>query len=307
MDKEKFVAQKTFAPQGENWPQGGLPYESVIVSGMGGSALAARLMFFLEPIFPLWLHNDYGVPEKVSPNTIFVAISYSGNTQEVLSFAQQTVEGGQPLTIITSGGKLLEMARKHNLPYIMIPSGLQPRAAALYMLRALLYVFGKKELLEEMDNTSLEFEKWQEDGGKIGLDFMEGIPLIYSSRRNQALAYVWKIMFNETGKLPAFFNIFPELAHNEIESLFSKEASNMKILFMLDDEDDVRVRHSMNTFSNLASTKNIKANKLNLPHGRMSKLLFTLVTAGSAASTIAEKKGVEAEETSFIKLFKESL
>jgi glucose/mannose-6-phosphate isomerase len=307
MNKEKFLEQKTFVPLGENWPQEGFRYESVIVGGMGGSALAARLMFALEPAFPLWLHNDYGVPEKASSNTLSIAMSYSGNTGEVLSFAKKTLEKGAPLAIVTSGGKLLEMAREENLPYVLVPFGLEPRNAVLYMMRALLFVLGKNALLEELESIPVEFERWQKEGAQIGENLGEDVPLIYSSRNNHSFAYLWKIMLNETGKIHAFTNIFPELAHNEIESLMSKSAAGFKALLFIDEEDSTEVRHAMNTLANLMSEKNIKFEKAILPLGRIQKLLYALVASQSAALAIAEANGIDAGATPSIKLLKESL
>ena len=82
--------QLKFKPQIVNPKK--LDFDNVIVGGMGGSALPARALFYLDPVYPLWLHNDYGLPKKVEKKALFIAISYSGNTLEVESFAKEACE-----------------------------------------------------------------------------------------------------------------------------------------------------------------------------------------------------------------------
>src|SRR3989344_8345309 len=100
--------QLKFKPQIINLKN--LNFDNVVIGGMGGSAMPARAMFYLDPVYPLWLHNDYGLPKKVEGKPLFVAVSYSGNTAETVSFAKEVLEKDLPLAIITSGGRLREFA-----------------------------------------------------------------------------------------------------------------------------------------------------------------------------------------------------
>ncbi len=46
----------------------------------------------------------------------------------------------------------------------------------------------------------------------------------------------WKIKFNENSKVPAFWNFFPELNHNEIMG-FNSQQNNFFVIMLKDNED----------------------------------------------------------------------
>ncbi len=313
MDEQAFKDQMSFKPrfEGDLSQEEVARYDNVIVGGMGGSGLAPRILFFLDQTFPIWLHDDFGLPAKSEGRVLYVAISYSGNTAETLSFAKEALAKKYSLVIITSGGALLDMAKGDNVPHILVPTGFQPRNAVVYMLRALLYALKREELLKEPSEGFVDYQKVYQDGRAVGRDFAKKIPLIYSSRSNQVLAHIWKIMFNETGKIPAFDNYFPELTHNEMQGILPKAAGalgeQLKVLLLLDKEDDERVSHEMNVFWDMASSRGINVVSLKLPSSGASQAIYTLIAAGGAAQVVAELNGVEADEVSFIELFKKSL
>ena len=313
MDEKKFKDQISFVPRLEgNLSQAEIArYDNVIVGGMGGSALPAKVLFFLDPTFPLWLHDDYGLPAKNEGKTLYVASSYSGNTAETLSFAKEALEKKHSTVTITSGGTLLEWTKENGIPYILVPQGFYPRDAVIYMLRALLYVLKREELFEKPPEGFIDYQKVYEDGRVFGNHFAKKIPLIYASRQNQVLSYIWKIMLNETGKIPAFANHFPELAHNEAQGLIPKTAGpvarHLKILLLLDREDDERIQRGMKVFQQLASAQSVDMTFVELPSGKINKFLHALVAAGGAAHAVAELDGVKADGVPFIELFKKSL
>jgi glucose/mannose-6-phosphate isomerase len=212
---------------------------------------------------------------------------------------------------ITAGGTLLQMAKENNIPHILVPSGFEPRNAFFYILRALLYVLNKDALLSEPKELASVLNDAHLAGESLGKSFENHIPLIYSSRKNQALSHIWKIMLNETGKIPAFNNYFPELAHNEMQGIVPETSGqlgkNLKVFLLTDSEDDERILSKMRVFQNLASSHDLDVVSLELPSGATPKLIYTFIAARSAALVIARLHGVEADEVPFIELFKKSL
>ena len=313
MDETELKAQLSFIPKLE----GGLSrekiagFDNVIVGGMGGSGLAARILFFLDPTFPAWLHDDYHLPIKSEGKTLYVAVSYSGNTAETLSFVKEALEKQYPLVAITSGGVLLDWAVKKTVPHVLIPFGFEPRNAVLMMLKALLYIISREDLFPETKRGSIDIQKAFEHGKEIGEKFEKKIPLIYSSRSNYTLSYIWKIMLNETGKIPAFANYFPELTHNEAQGIIPETAGliakNLKILLLLDKEDGIELSREMSVFQDIASSQGVDVFVFNLPQGKANKLLSILSMASAAARTIAESRGIDANTVPFIEQLKKSL
>jgi len=102
---------------------------------MGGSAIGGDLVkSLLEPAAktPIAVNRDYGLPAWVDENTLVVASSYSGNTEETLTAAAEAQRRGAKIVALTTGGQLAQQAEANGWPLIRIPAGLSPRAAIGY-------------------------------------------------------------------------------------------------------------------------------------------------------------------------------
>lgn len=242
----------------------------MIVVGMGGSHLAADLLKLLKPELDITVHKDYGLP-KVKENELVVLSSYSGNTEEVLDAYDKA--SGFNRAVITTGGKLLEKAKLDNTKFILLPAGLQPRDAIHLCLGALYELLGEKlELPEIKPNEPIEIK--------------DRIPLIYTSNQFQALGYIFKIKFNETGKIPAFNDVLPEADHNEING-FAK-FNNFYGLFVTDENDHPQVVKRMVITAKLYNeigipTKFIQLDGIDMLHKIFNFLDLVNVTALATA------------------------
>lgn len=194
-------------------------FRTVVAAGMGGSGLPVRVARDISEDTEFILYQMYGLPRIVRDDRLYVAISYSGNTAETLSFAEEARKRNLPLAVITSGGKLLEFAVENSLPYVTVPSGMQPRYALGYLLSSLLSLGGETEVLERFKKGTVSLEDARTAGESLSNYLRDVLPLFYSSVEFSSLSYIYKILFNETGKRLAFSNVVPELNHNELESL----------------------------------------------------------------------------------------
>src|ERR1700694_3851994 len=65
-------------------------YKNVVFSGMGGSALAASLATSWPGLtVPFEICRGYDIPDYLGEDTLFIASSYSGNTEETLEAFQK--------------------------------------------------------------------------------------------------------------------------------------------------------------------------------------------------------------------------
>jgi glucose/mannose-6-phosphate isomerase len=243
----------------------------MIVVGMGGSHLAADLLKILKPELDITIHEDYGLP-KVKEGELVVLSSYSGNTEEVIDAYDQAKDLNR--AVITIGGKLLEKAKQDGVRYVQIPDlGLQPRDALHLSLKALYELLGEKLELPEVKPVD-------------PIEIIDRIPLIYTSNKFEALGYIFKIKFNETGKIPAFNDTLPEADHNEING-FAK-FKDFYALFVHDSSDDHRVLKRMEVTAKLYNeigipTKFIQLEGIDMLHKIFNFLDLANVTALATA------------------------
>jgi len=311
---KNFPKQFEYEPEVVNSEKIG-EFESAVIGGMGGSGLVVGILRALKIDLDVVAHHEYGLPtflEHDKEKRLFVAISYSGNTEETLDFFEEAVRKNLKVAVISTGGKLLEIAEKRSIPYIKLPdTGIEPRMALGFMVRAILKLLGEDELFDETGKLSESLNSDSEEEGKTLAEKLTGkVPVIYSSRRNQTLAYNWKIKFNETGKIPAFYNTFPELNHNEmtgfdVTNSTSELSKNMHFIILKDSDDDKHITKRMDVLEKLYKDRKLEVTAIDLIGSTRGERIFnSLVLADWTAYSTAEKYGVEPEKTPMIEEFK---
>ncbi len=282
----------------------------LVVGGMGGSALPAQALRFLGSSVYVVMHRDYGVPSVLPEGATCVAISYSGNTEETLSFVHDALMRRLPVSVITSGGTLLEMAKGNNLPYVSVPSGLEPRDALIVLTKALLALIGESELFGQVHPAKLDIEREAEAlAERIG----DGTPLFYASGRNEALSYIGKIQCNETAKMPAFSNSIPEINHNEMQGFDARtregrEHVSLVAVCVRDAGDTLRIQRRMDLTEQLLAREGVSTVQVVLPQGtRAEALVYGWWLMRSLARTLAERSSVAPDEVPLITAFKAQL
>src|SRR5213080_2375269 len=110
---------------------------NIVVAGMGGSAIGGDLAAALladELKIPMSVHRDYGLPAFIGRDSLVIASSYSGNTEETLSAFEEARKRGAKVLALTTGGKLAELARASGYPVVTFSYKARPRATLGYSL-----------------------------------------------------------------------------------------------------------------------------------------------------------------------------
>jgi glucose/mannose-6-phosphate isomerase len=207
---------------------------NVVVAGMGGSALAALLAkaWLKDDIkVPFEVLRSYDVPASVGSGTLFIASSYSGNTEETVSALEQATAKGAQLAILTAGGQLMDMAGSYKIAHVEIPAHLQPRMAVIYNLRGLIQLLAHFEIVYGTKNEEIiqaagwlknESLAWGKDvptehnyAKQLALLAVGKTPVFYGGALTAPVAYKWKISWNENAKNVSFWNEYSEFNHNE--------------------------------------------------------------------------------------------
>jgi glucose/mannose-6-phosphate isomerase len=225
---------------------------------MGGSAIGADLAAALladELKIPMNVHRDYGAPGYVGRDSLVIASSYSGNTEETLSAFEEARRRGAKILVLTTGGKIAELARASSYPVITFSYKAQPRAALGYSLGLVLGVLSKlgfvRDLERDVDAALADLGRLEErvhegartnDAKKLAQELFGRIPFAYGAGVMGVMARRVKGQFNENAKNWSAFDVMSELNHNAVVGFpnppVAKEA--LTVLLLRSDRDNPR-------------------------------------------------------------------
>ena len=223
----------------------------VVIGAMGGSAMAGDLAAdFAAGIeagmpgssspqsakVPILVVRDLSFPFSLDSDTVFIACSYSGNTEETLALFGQALQANARTMAISGGGKLSQLAEDSGVPLLKIDVPSEPRTAVAYNLVLLLGLLRGLRLLEldeeevtgAISAVSQNAPIWSEDvpvddnpAKKLALELRDKLIIVYGSGLFSGMVRRWKSQFNENSKTWAFFESLPELLHNSVEAFAS--------------------------------------------------------------------------------------
>ena len=291
-----------------------VPVENIVIAGMGGSALPGEILkTYLDIEVPVHIIRNYNLPRYMDKKTLLFVISYSGNTEETINCYRQGLRIGCPMVVIASGGKLEQLAEKQDVEFIKIPKGIQPRCSYGYDFFAVLRVLENSGIVEKQENyikktfEMLSRDIYQDYAKKVVEKLENKIPIIYSSEKNWAIAYKWKINFNENAKIHAFYNIFPELNHNEMVG-YTHMFADYAAIIINDDDDYPRIKKRMQI-----TKKIIKENDCNVIEvsvkgsSRMAKIFSAIYIGDWVSYFLALKYETDPTPVEIVERFKKEM
>jgi glucose/mannose-6-phosphate isomerase len=220
-EAEKIGVSASFKPANR-------PINAVLVCGLGGSGIGGKIIALLlknDLNVPFLCVNDYEMPAWVNENTLVIASSYSGNTEETLAVVDQCEAKGAEIAVITSGGKLKMLAEVKDWNRHIVPGGEQPRAMLAYSLVQQLFILHNYGLIDrsnidQLNDVSDFLDATENDvrdeAMRIAEAFFKKRPLIYAGNDFEGVAVRWRQQINENAKVLCWHHVFPELTHNEL-------------------------------------------------------------------------------------------
>ncbi len=208
--------------------------DKVVILGMGGSAIGgdiARRLALAESKVPVWVHRDYGLPPFVGRDTLVIASSYSGNTEETISAFTTSLQTPAKKLVLTTGGKLEQLAEKEGIPIFQIDYQSPPRAAFPHSFVPLVGVFQKlglfadksadmKEALQILDQLAKDLAETTPSvfnpAKQLAAKLWGYVVVIYGAEILSEVARRWRTQLNENSKTWALAELFPELNHNAV-------------------------------------------------------------------------------------------
>jgi len=320
--------QAQFNPEVLNPEHDNRAIENIIITGMGGSTLAALLLKTLKKdqvTVPLEVVRGYSLPAYVGRSTLVIVSSYSGNTEETLSALNQATSSGAQVGIISSGGKLIEFATANNISHLILPTGFQPRMATVSGLIALLTLIGHfavegigdaAEVRGASDFLKEASVNWRKEvtvdknyAKQLALLAVGKTPVFYGGEWTAPLAYKWKISWNENAKNVAFWNEYPEFNHNEFMGWTSHPIEKPFAVFdLISNFEHPQVLKRFAVSDKLLSGRRPKATVINLEGSApLTQLLWGCVLADFVSIYVAILNGVDPTPVDLIEKLKAEL
>lgn len=262
LDSKDFNGQIFELPQqlNEAWDFGmSLPLPSmdglqtIVISAMGDSAVGAELLAsYAAPAcpIPIIIHRDYSLPAWArGPQTLLIASSFSGNTEETLFALEQARANGCRVLCVTAGGKLAEMAQAAAIPHWQFFYPGQPRSAVGYSFGMLLAALHRLGLLPDptadLRNTLHAMRNQQTNllpevpiafnpAKRMAGQLVGRSVTIFAADALTAVARRWKSQLNLVAKAWGQFECLPEADHNTLAGLNNPESTlpHMMVLFL---------------------------------------------------------------------------
>ena len=295
-------------------PARGAPaIRNVVALGMGGSGIGGDIVAAIaQPVspVPIVVVKDHHVPAFVSDESLVFATSFSGQTAETLDALRATRHAGARVVVLASGGTMATLAREWEVPWVRLDSSTaMPRAAIAAVSVPPLVVLGRLGLLPGIDGdldaaiAQLHRRVEQIGDGRSGARELarrlgRTVPLIYGAGPiGAAAAYRWKCQLNENAKEPAFYNVVPELDHNELAG-WGQHGDMTRQVFtavhLRHDFEPQRVARSFDFISEIqqevvASVHEVRAEGM----GRLAQLFDLIATGDFVSLFVAAQEGLD--------------
>ena len=277
----------------------------VVIAGMGGSAIGGDLAAAVAAgtsTMPVLVHRDYDLPAHVDPQTLVIASSYSGNTEETLAAFRAARERGCHLAAVTTGGELMRLAREWHAPLVSFDYVSQPRAALGYLfismlgiLRALDVLHDPTADLEEAlaaleDRRGLfapESPLSQNPAKQLASRLFGNVPIVIGAGALVPVARRWKTQLNENGKSWAYFEALPEMNHNALSGIhFPPEAADrFRVILLQQASLHPRNALRLDLTRQVLEGQGIGCERVLVPGGSELAQILSAVQLGDFAST----------------------
>ena len=224
---------------------------NVMITGLGGSGIGGTIVSELtaqECTVPVCTNKGYDLPRYINENSLVICSSFSGNTEETLEAFEKAKAKNAEIVCVSSGGKLIELAKAQNLNYIQLAPGDSPRAMMGYSITQLLYILNHYSLISdgfknELNKTASLIDELQEeiqaDAEKMTNHLFGKIPIIYACDGYKGMAVRFTQQLAENSKMLSWHNIIPEMNHNELVGWRTKN-ENLAVIFFRNETDHKR-------------------------------------------------------------------
>jgi glucose/mannose-6-phosphate isomerase len=263
--------------------------DHVIFVGMGGSGALGD--FFSSILSKTKIHVEvtkgYHLPNTADSDTLVVATSVSGDTVETLSVLDASYKTGCKIVAFSSGGKMLQYCRKHNIEYRNVLQLHSPRTSFTTFLYTILKVLNSVIPVRESDihdsisqldklGKKISSTNLNESNPSLNLaEWITGMPLIYYPFGLQAAAIRFKNSLQENTKMHSMAEDIIEACHNGIVAW--EKPSNVKPILIQGKDDYSKTKDIWRIFKEYFKENQIDYREIFSVEGSILSKLVNLI------------------------------
>lgn len=231
-------------------------FNNIVITGLGGSGIGGKIVAQLVKNnidTPVFVNNGYHLPAFVNEKTLVIVSSFSGNTEETLEAMKIAQNKNSEIACISSGGKVIELAKENNYNYILLPSCHSPRAMLSYSLTQQFFILNHYGFINGDFKTSIanaiqlidnEIDNIKSEALKVAKGIKGKTPIIYSEESYEGASIRLRQQLNENAKTLCWHHVLPEMNHNELVGWAGGKNEYAVILFR-NDSDYIRTQKRM--------------------------------------------------------------
>ncbi|KFM22235.1 glucose-mannose-6-phosphate isomerase protein [Marine Group I thaumarchaeote SCGC AAA799-B03] len=286
-DRWPEIARESYESNHEHIDESNVNH--IIFAGMGGSGSVGDLFssIFSKTNLFVSVVKGYNLPKNIDKNTLVITTSVSGNTVETLNILQNAFESKCRVAAFSSGGKMEEYCKKHNILYKKLKQNHSPRASFPTYVYSLLKnleplipltktdIFDSIKSLEKTKtnifssnltttNNSLNLAKW-----------ISSIPLIYYPWGLQTAAIRFKNSLQENAKMHTITEDVVEACHNGIVAW--ENPSEIKPILIRGVDDYSKTKETWQIIKQYFKNNEIDFYEIISEHGNILSKLISLV------------------------------
>lgn len=293
--------------------------KNLVFIGMGGSGIGAKIVsewIQNEINIPIQILQDYTIPNYIDEQTLVIASSYSGNTEETLTCTYLSKEKGAHIIGICSGGKLEEFCAENKYDCSIVPGGNPPRTATAFSIVHIANILVNLNLIDSKiieqiknsKNTILDnLIHIKEEANKLALFLKDKIGIFYSTTEYEPIIIRARQQFNENSKLLCWHHVIPEMNHNELVGWGGGNDNFAPVFF---DTKDMNIQNKTRFLLTIDEVKKHTTNQIIIDAigaNKIEKSLYLVHLVDWASLYLANFKSVDAMDIKCIDFLKTEL
>jgi len=263
--------------------------DHIVFAGMGGSGTIGDIISSILSKTNIHVNvvKGYLLPKTVDSNTLVVATSISGNTDEVLSILKNSENSKAKFISFSSDGNLEKISIENNIKHVKISQSHSPRASLPSFLYSILNVLEnvipiKKndvvESISKLEKTQklISSSNLNEKNPSLSLaNWIKNIPIIYYPLGLHAAAIRFKNSLQENAKVHAISEDVIEACHNGIVAWENK--TSVQPILIQGHDDYIKTKERWKIFKEFLQSRQIDFKEVNSDEGNiLSKIMYLI-------------------------------